>query len=300
MARHYGKIQTAIWDDDDFLQLSAEAQRVYMLLVTQKDIAMTGVLAFRPRRWSSYCKSSTLKSTERALFELEQARFVVIDEDTEELLLRTFVKHDKVFANEKLIKAFTDSVQEVRSAHILDYIHRGITEDAPDEVRELVDGLCHRASDTPSDRASDEASQPDAQSDVFLKALKLNTEHGSLKTTNAKNVILVFETWQESTGKTKAKLDPKRRKLITDALKEYPLEDVLDAVRGWKQSSYHRGENERRTVYNELHVLLRDATQIEKFRDLERNGSQAPPTTGGTQLDKNLRNLAAITSEQSA
>lgn len=85
----------------------------------------------------------------------------------------------------------------------------------------------------------------------------------------------VFAAWQESAGKPRAKLDPKRRKVIQAALRQYPLDDVLDAVRGWRHSPHHRGENDRRTVYNDLSLLLRDAARIEQFRDLERDGPPA-------------------------
>lgn len=91
------------------------------------------------------------------------------------------------------------------------------------------------------------------------------------------DVVVVFEAWKQATGHTRSVLDGKRRRVIVNALKTYPLEDVVDAVRGWKHSPHHRGQNERRTVYNELDLLLRDAARIEQFRDLER-GQRRPST----------------------
>lgn len=92
-------------------------------------------------------------------------------------------------------------------------------------------------------------------------------------------VEVVFAAWQESTGKPQAKLDAKRRRVIQAALATYPVEDVLDAVRGWRHSPHHRGENDRGTVYNDLGLLLRDASRIEQFRDLERDGPTRPRRT---------------------
>lgn len=87
----------------------------------------------------------------------------------------------------------------------------------------------------------------------------------------------VFDAWVESTNRTaRTQLDAKRRRLITNALKSYPLEDVLDAVTGWECSPYHRGKNTQRTVYNDLGLLLRDAEHIEKFRDLRRGSGFDP------------------------
>lgn len=90
----------------------------------------------------------------------------------------------------------------------------------------------------------------------------------------------MFGAWIEATGKTGAtRLDSKRRRLIKAALADYPPDDVIDAVRGWRQSPHHRGENERRTVFNDLGLLLRDSEHIEKFRDLARNAPAVKPAT---------------------
>lgn len=90
-------------------------------------------------------------------------------------------------------------------------------------------------------------------------------------------VEIVFDAWKASTKKTAAtRLDPKRTRLIIAALKDYPLEDVLDAVRGWEHSPHHRGENSEGKQWNDLGLLLRDAGKIEQFRDLAR----APRLTG--------------------
>jgi hypothetical protein len=80
----------------------------------------------------------------------------------------------------------------------------------------------------------------------------------------------VFEAWRESTGRDRSVFDAKRRRLIKSRLAVFPVEDLLDAVRGWRHSPHHRGENERQTVYNDLELLLRDSAHIERFRDLQR------------------------------
>lgn len=89
-------------------------------------------------------------------------------------------------------------------------------------------------------------------------------------------VIEVFDAWREATGHAAAKLDRSRRRVIESRLKDFSAADLIDAVRGWRHSPHHRGENDRRIVYNELRLLLRDAAHVEQFRDLERNGSLSP------------------------
>ena len=95
------------------------------------------------------------------------------------------------------------------------------------------------------------------------------------------SVDLVFTAWLEATGKdpSRTKLDKRRAERIRWALENYPLEDVLDAVRGWRKSSFHVGENERGRPYCELTLLLRDAQHLEEFRDLNRGSGPAPRTS---------------------
>ena len=89
----------------------------------------------------------------------------------------------------------------------------------------------------------------------------------------------VFDTWVEATGREpkRTRLDQKRRRVIVAALKTHLLEDVLDAVTGWKHDPFYRGENDRGKTYNDLGLLLRDAEHIERFRDLARDGATGTP-----------------------
>lgn len=91
-------------------------------------------------------------------------------------------------------------------------------------------------------------------------------------------VLRVFDAWKSSTGRNgKTLLDPKRQTVILRALKlGYDEGELLDAVRGWSNSPFHRGENDRHKPYNDLGLLLRDAAHIERFRDLARTPVYEP------------------------
>lgn len=105
----------------------------------------------------------------------------------------------------------------------------------------------------------------------------LTTKDPDLREGPLTDVGSVFEAWRQAAGRSdRTVLDPKRRRLITNALAAYPVEDVVDAVRGWRHSPHHAGQNDTGTVYNDLGLLLRDSEHIERFRDLERRGPQAP------------------------
>lgn len=100
----------------------------------------------------------------------------------------------------------------------------------------------------------------------------------------------VWDAYRSSTNRQgRYVLTTKRKRLILQALRDYPLDDVLDAVRGWEASPFHRGENDRGHPFNDLELLLRDAEHIEKFRDLARGVIRPTPQgrqTSGQQRDE--------------
>lgn len=109
----------------------------------------------------------------------------------------------------------------------------------------------------------------------------------------AADVRAVFAAWIEATGRTdRTVLDAKRRRLIEQRLADFPVADLIDAVRGWRESPHHRGENPHRTVYNDLGLLLRDAAHVERFRDLERGAGQPVKPTALTEAEIRARREA--------
>lgn len=76
----------------------------------------------------------------------------------------------------------------------------------------------------------------------------------------------VFSHWKTIMQHPNAKLDEKRRKLIKSALKlGYTAEQVCNAITGCSYTPHNMGDNERGQRYDGLHVILRDADQIDRF-----------------------------------
>lgn len=115
MARSYAKIATSIWRDDDFRVLSAAEQHAYLLLITQPDISAAGVLTMALARWASRAKDCTRASFREALDGLQDHRFVVIDDETDELLVRSFVRWDGGSTNSKRRHAIRDAAEQIES-----------------------------------------------------------------------------------------------------------------------------------------------------------------------------------------
>lgn len=109
MARDHARLRAGIWSDPDFLALAASQQRAYLLALSQPGITYCGVLPYTPRRWARLAPDTTEADIRAALDELAARRFVVIDEDTEELLIRTFIKHDGVLKSPNVARSALNS-----------------------------------------------------------------------------------------------------------------------------------------------------------------------------------------------
>lgn len=119
MARSEARLSVSIWTDADFLDLTEGAQRMFMFLLSQPDLTHDGVLALRERRWSKSAKGLTRADVEDRLEELSKARFIVVDEDTEEVLIRSFIRRDKVYRQPNVLRAAADHLAVVSSPVIL-------------------------------------------------------------------------------------------------------------------------------------------------------------------------------------
>lgn len=115
MARNHGRILTAIWEDGDFLSLPPEQQRLYLFLISQPNLNHAGLLPLTLRRWARKAAGLTVPILRQQLAVLADRRFVVIDEDTEELLVRTLVRNDGVWKQPKVMAAMVAGAGEVSS-----------------------------------------------------------------------------------------------------------------------------------------------------------------------------------------
>lgn len=161
MPRFYATIECSIWDDPEFIALGAGAQRTYFMLVTQNDIHACGTLPLTLRRWAKTC---TDKDLEAWLAELDDARFVLVDEDTEELLVRTFAKYDGGYKHAVRAKAVVATAKAIRSERL--------QVAAAAELAKL--GLSG-ASPEPPDR--DRSGSPEPVESQRLRVTEVSTDH---------------------------------------------------------------------------------------------------------------------------
>jgi hypothetical protein len=100
--RHEARIRVTIWQDPEFVALGAGAQRLYLLLLSQPDLSWCGLLPLLPGRWAAMSAETKPADVLVALEELAVARFVLVDEETQEVFVRTLMRNDGVWKNPRV------------------------------------------------------------------------------------------------------------------------------------------------------------------------------------------------------
>ena len=137
MARKYAQIRMSIWSDDDFLDLSPRGQHLYFVLLTDPTLSFCGVADWRPKRLAGRSKGWTVSLVQQAADELAKERYIVVDDDTEEVLVRSFIRNDEVLKQPNLAAAMVSAFSGVSSRELRGVIRDEVwrlSEDSPELV----------------------------------------------------------------------------------------------------------------------------------------------------------------------
>ena len=126
MARSYANIYLTIWTDPDFRGLPADAQWLYFTMLTHETLNYCGVMDWRPARLAAMCDDMSIERVENAAWELGQRRMVCVDPDTEEALVRSFVRHDGVLRSPNTAKGMVREFGGVASLKIMELVAREV------------------------------------------------------------------------------------------------------------------------------------------------------------------------------
>ncbi|WP_433701812.1 hypothetical protein [Nocardiopsis sp. CA-288880] len=106
MARNYAQIKSEVWKDDHFkTRLDVDSQWMYFTLLSQPNLNGAGVLPLQDRRWKKLANGLTADRIESALEQLQAHWYVIVDEETEEVLIRTFIRNDGLWKQPNVLKS---------------------------------------------------------------------------------------------------------------------------------------------------------------------------------------------------
>lgn len=118
MAREFARVKLSIWDDDDFRSLPIPAQHLYFLLLTAPSLTYCGTVDWRPARLSGMAGEWGRTEVEAAAYILAERRYIIIDEATEEALIRSFIRHDGLMTKPRMAVSMVNAHRAVASLAI--------------------------------------------------------------------------------------------------------------------------------------------------------------------------------------
>src|SRR5690606_4713078 len=116
VARNYDQLRSSIWPIQRIkTALSVDAHWRCFVRVAQPNTNPAGVVPLQARRWARFAHGMTGPRVTAALERLNAYWYVVVDEDTEEVLVRTFIRHDGLWKQPNVLKSALGHVQSTVS-----------------------------------------------------------------------------------------------------------------------------------------------------------------------------------------
>lgn len=145
--RQYALIHRAILDDPSWRCLTRSQQNLYLLLLLKLSTNFCGIVDWRPKKLAVNASDMTVETIEADAVVLEKKLYIVRDEDTDEVLIRSFLRNDAPLKSSKTAIAvrssYTDTASSKLRGVIVFELQRLYREQRDwqgwDQVRDLLD-----------------------------------------------------------------------------------------------------------------------------------------------------------------
>jgi len=115
MARAFTKLLPSITSDDDFLAGSLEAKFLYVMVLAMPKLSPAGCIDYRPARWQKLDADIDIDAT---VGELVERGYLLFDADTEEVLVRSWIKIDGGYRNRNMVKSVRSAIGLIESKRL--------------------------------------------------------------------------------------------------------------------------------------------------------------------------------------
>lgn len=118
--RRFAKLFLDIWEDPDFQALNVDAQHLFFMFLSSKQRTNAGVLPYTPGRFTRNAADLDRAVFDDAVTALEEARFIVVDRESQEILIRSFVRNDEGIKQPNMATNIGRTIGSIFSEEILD------------------------------------------------------------------------------------------------------------------------------------------------------------------------------------
>lgn len=266
--RDYGKVYTAFWTSEDVLAMSEDERTLALYLLTCPHGNMLGCFRL-PNAYASDDLKWDMERVSKGFNGLVAKGYIYRCERSFWLVIKRYLKWNQ-FENPNVGKAAGKLFESLGSpATVKACLAAALRDFAPTFPPSILDNF-------------------EAENEPFRNPSVLSPETGTGTGTGAVTVTVtgvgagteanpaveqkpldhvrtIFEYWQKTMDSPRSVLDDKRRKLIARTLKSYSPADICKAIRGCSRTPHNMGQNDAKTMYNGLSLILRDADHIDRF-----------------------------------
>ena len=160
MAREFGPVNVDIWSDPEWRQLPPAAQHLYLTLWTSPGLTYCGTHDWRPNRLAKLAHGFTAEHVQTVGDCLTARHFLVVDTDTEEVLIRSWARFDKLVRKPRMAVSYSTAYAAVASPtlrRVLAHETRKMRDLWPElacwsdpRVAEILSHPCESAKDLPT------------------------------------------------------------------------------------------------------------------------------------------------------
>lgn len=117
MSNSVAFLHGSILKDEDYLALPPTAKLAYVTLLLQPSLSLCGAIHYKPKRWAEQMGVG-VPSLKEALETLVRDNFLVADEDTDEVLVRSYVRNSGKLKTAPLIVGVSRAYGEIESERL--------------------------------------------------------------------------------------------------------------------------------------------------------------------------------------
>lgn len=255
--REYGQIQCSFWTDPDLQSVSNNAKLLAAYLLTGPH--SNGLGCYRlPDGYVMADFGWDSETLSKGFEELLEIGFAERCDSTFFVLIPKFLAWNEI-SNPNVAKSREKEFLMISSKAS---IYKALCGSLIKYGKHFSEAFLNRLETLSKGYGKQEPTQPEPTKKG--KDPKDNVEPQTAST--AGNVQNIFTCWQEVMGHQNSKLDDKRKKLIQNALKlGYTVENLKAAILGCSLTPHNIGQNDRNQRYDGLHIIFKDADQIDRF-----------------------------------
>lgn len=296
---HYRKVDTRIWNDKKFHALSLNGKLIFFYLLTHPHLTSLGAMRATETGMASELGIS-MNKFKLAFSEILEKSMVIYDNHINLAWLPNFLKYN-VPESPNVIKSWATALEHLPEGVLTDKIIEQVKTFVSTLSPSFQEALPECFQKTPTRTISNDTKLENNESSELGNLpivisnkksnqcrlpTKLNETINTSKSPVTNDISDIFLHWKTTLNHPNAVLDKKRQWIIQKALKlGYQVDQLCQAIDGCSKTPHNMGQNEQGQRYDGLHIILRDADQIERFI---RNAHTPPrPQTVADRLREN-------------